>query len=762
MKSNSYFFIKSPVAIFRLPLVFVLLSISLKAQTKENPYLLSKQINSSQNDKEKIKLYLRLGEYYVTKAGEEKKDLDSAAISNKQAQKLSLKLNDKLSIGKVMLLDAKIDKDRGKWDLAISKMKKSLNYFLSQNMQEQAGDAYNELSYMYTNDSGSFETKVELKKKAIECFGKSGVLVKKAAVLKDLAELYSVIDNPDEAIKLLKQSLSAYQSAKYKDIHTVYKLLSLAEAQKSNYNEALKYAHLAEKTAEKAGDYSTELASIYNQIGLVYYYLKKNQLALDYWEKGLVVAKKNKDKPSVRLIASNISTMLIRQKKFDEGIAIIKEYKKLYPLDDKVFEMRENYILFHTYTTLRQLKNANKYYKKLIEYYGEYGEYGGGQTTVLLSFAMYRLYKEDYQAFYKSVKLLDSINAKTGNDMVRAQNFMLWFKADSTQGKYLDAIKHYQLYKKHSDSAFNGEKSRQINSLQIQFDTEKKDKDIQLLTQKGKLQEARISTDSILRYVFIGSIIVLILFAALLYNRSRLKNRANKTLELKRQQIDEQNEQLKKLLGEKEWLLKEIHHRVKNNLQIVISLLNTQSAYLDNEDALMAIQNSQHRMHAMSLIHQKLYQSDNLATIDMSWYIYELINYIKECYSSEKNISFVMDVDKIFLDVAQAVPLGLILNEAVNNTIKYAFPDSRRGEVQVSFKKSENGEYKLMISDNGIGLPDDFNIDETESLGMNLMRGLTDQLEGNFTLESRNGLKITVNFRKTTDVDDQNINIVRQ
>ncbi|WP_263603247.1 histidine kinase dimerization/phosphoacceptor domain -containing protein [Chryseobacterium sp. PET-29] len=762
MKSNPYFFIKSPVAIFRLPLVFVLLSISLKAQTKENPYLLSKQINSSQNDKEKIKLYLRLGEYYVTKAGEKKKDLDSAAISNKQAQKLSLKLNDKLSLGKVMLLDAKIDKDRGKWDLAISKMKKSLNYFLSQNMQEQAGDAYNELSYMYTNDSGSFETKVELKKKAIECFGKSGVLVKKAAVLKDLAELYSVIDNPDEAIKLLKQSLSAYQSAKYKDIHTVYKLLSLAEAQKSNYNEALKYAHLAEKTAEKAGDYSTELASIYNQIGLVYYYLKKNQLALDYWEKGLVVAKKNKDKPSVRLIASNISTMLIRQKKFDEGIAIIKEYKKLYPLDDKVFEMRENYILFHTYTTLRQLKNADKYYKKLIEYYGEYGEYGGGQTTVLLSFAMYRLYKDDYRAFYKSVKLLDSINAKTGNDMVRAQNFMLWFKADSTQGKYLDAIKHYQLYKKHSDSAFNGEKSRQINSLQIQFDTEKKDKDIQLLTQKGKLQEARISTDSILRYVFIGSIIVLILFAALLYNRSRLKNRANKTLELKRQQIDEQNEQLKKLLGEKEWLLKEIHHRVKNNLQIVISLLNTQSAYLDNEDALMAIQNSQHRMHAMSLIHQKLYQSDNLATIDMSWYIYELINYIKECYSSEKNISFVMDVDKIFLDVAQAVPLGLILNEAVNNTIKYAFPDSRRGEVQVSFKKSENGEYKLMISDNGIGLPDDFNIDETESLGMNLMRGLTDQLEGNFTLESRNGLKITVNFRKTTDVDDQNINIVRQ
>lgn len=759
MKFNRYFFCKNPLMIFCFSLTLILLNISLKAQTKENPYLLSKQINSSKNDKEKIKLYLRLGEYYVTKAGEEKKDLDSAAICNKEAQKLSLKTGDQLNLGKVMLLDAKIDKDKGKWDLAISKMKKSLNYFLTHKMQEQAGDAYNELSYMYTNDSGSFETKVKLKEKAIECFGKSGVLIKKAAVLKDLAELYSVIEDPDRAVNLLKQSLSAYQSAKYKEVQMVYKLLSLAEAQKSNYNEALKYAHLAEKTAEEVRDYSTELASIDNQIGLVYYYLKKNQLALDYWEKGLVVAKKNKDKPSVRLIASNISTMLIRQKKFDEGIAMIKEYKKLYPLDDKMFEMRENYILFHTYTTLKQLKNADFYYKKLIEYYGEYGEAGGGQTTVLLSFAMYRLYKEDYKAFYKSVKLLDSINAKTGNDMVRAQNFMLWFKADSTQGKYLDAIKHYQLYKKHSDSAFNGEKSRQINSLQVQFDTEQKDKNIQLLTQKGKLQEARIGTDNILRYVFIASIIVLILFAALLYNRSRLKNRANKTLELKRQQIDEQNEQLKKLLIEKEWLLKEIHHRVKNNLQIVISLLNTQSAYLDNEDALMAIQNSQHRMHAMSLIHQKLYQSDNLATIDMSWYIYELINYIKECYSSEKNISFVMDVDKIFLDVAQAVPLGLILNEAVNNTIKYAFPGNRKGEVQVSFKKTEKDNYRLMIYDNGIGLPDGFDIDETESLGMNLMRGLTDQLDGNFGLESKNGLKIIINFTKNTDIDSQDLDI---
>lgn len=745
---------KNPLGIFCFSLILILLSVKVKAQTKQSPEVLRNQISSSKDDTQKTNLLLKLSEYYLTKKGESKKDMDSAAILNKEAMFLSAKTGNKLNKGKSMLLDAKIDKEKGLRNVAFTKIKQSISYFEKNKMIAQAGEGYEELSFMYDNESKNLDTKIKLKEKALLLFKNSGAKLNQASVLKDLGEIYDIKEDPDKAIELLKQSLAVYQSVKFPDLQGVYILISQAEIQKSNYEQALRYGLLAEKTALAVNDNSLQLSSIYNNLGMVYYYLRQNEDAMKYWEKGLVIAKKNNDNSYIRTVANNISTMLIRQRKFEEAIAMIKEYKTRYPIADQEFEMTENYIIFSTYTILKQFKNAEIYYKKLVGYYGENAEKNNKQIALLRSFVFYRYQTKNYDSFYKSVTLFDSLAKKTGNNMYRSENYLIWFKADSTQGKYLDAIEHYQLYKKLSDSVFNKEKSKQISSLKIEFDSDQKDKNIELLTQKGKLQQVQITNDTVTKYVFVGSILMLILFAALLYNRSRLKTNANKKLELKRKQIDEQNEQLKKLLAEKEWLLKEIHHRVKNNLQIVISLLNTQSAYLENEDALMAIQNSQHRMHAMSLIHQKLYQSDNLSTIDMSWYTYELINYIKECYSSEKSIKFNLDVDKIFLDVAQAVPMGLIINEAVNNTVKYAFPEKKNGEVMVSFKNTEKNQCQLIISDNGVGLPEDFNIDETESLGMNLMRGLTDQLDGTFSLENKNGLKIIITFAKNTEIEN--------
>jgi two-component sensor histidine kinase len=198
------------------------------------------------------------------------------------------------------------------------------------------------------------------------------------------------------------------------------------------------------------------------------------------------------------------------------------------------------------------------------------------------------------------------------------------------------------------------------------------------------------------------------------------------------------------LVNEKEWLLKEIHHRVKNNLQVVMSLLNSQSAYIDNDAALTAIHDSQHRVHAMSLIHQKLYNSENVSSIDMSFYTRELVSYLRDSFDTGHRIRFELNIEPLKMDVSQAVPLGLILNEAITNSIKYAFPHEKSGVISVSLSDSSANHYLLSISDNGVGLPADFR--KTGSLGMSLMKGLSEDLDGNFSIESNNGTLIKISF----------------
>src|SRR5262249_52004288 len=148
---------------------------------------------------------------------------------------------------------------------------------------------------------------------------------------------------------------------------------------------------------------------------------------------------------------------------------------------------------------------------------------------------------------------------------------------------------------------------------------------------------------------------------------------------------------------EKEWLVKEMHHRVKNNFHIVVGLLGTQSQYLKTEEAIEAMAESQNRVQAMSLIHQKLYQSENMSAINMVEYVHDLIGYLRHSFNVRQNIIFRIEVDPIELDISHSVPLGLIINEAVTNSIKYAFPDSKEGVITVSLTRDPDDHYTLVI-----------------------------------------------------------------
>jgi two-component sensor histidine kinase len=322
------------------------------------------------------------------------------------------------------------------------------------------------------------------------------------------------------------------------------------------------------------------------------------------------------------------------------------------------------------------------------------------------------------------------------------------FVVDSAAGNYISAIQHFELHKRINDSLFNATKSQQIADLQIKYEIEKKEQSYKLLEAQAKSEHAELQNVSLQRNITIGGVAMLLIIAGFAYNGYRNKQRSNRNMQIKQAEINEQNKSLQSLLKEKEWLLKEVHHRVKNNLQIIISLLNAQSDFLDNPSAIHAINESRERMQAIALIHQKLYQPDYGPKINMLSYIHDLVSYLESSFTVARGIYFQLEIDEISLDVSQAVPLGLILNEAITNAAKYAFPNGRRGTIIVSLRRQGARNILLKIADNGVGLPGNFDFNRNNSLGMQLIRLFAEQLEGELFFQGKDGVEISLLFKQ--------------
>jgi two-component sensor histidine kinase len=212
-------------------------------------------------------------------------------------------------------------------------------------------------------------------------------------------------------------------------------------------------------------------------------------------------------------------------------------------------------------------------------------------------------------------------------------------------------------------------------------------------------------------------------------------------------QIHQHEEVLKASLREKDVLLKEIHHRVKNNLQVISSLLNLQSGAVTEPAVLAMFTESQNRIKSMALIHEKLYQSKDLARIDFAEYVRNLANHLYRSYVVNANlISLKLNIENIHLNVDTAIPCGLMLNELVSNALKYAFPHGQKGEIGISLLRQNGEQLVLVVKDNGVGLPQDFDIKNSKSLGLKLVNILTKQLKGDLNYHGEGGTEFRLAF----------------
>lgn len=741
-----------------LSFCFSLLLITGSVHAQSSATLLQK-IQKSGADTGRVKLLLALSRLILLKSGAGQKEVDSSFRFMKEAEQLSAKLNDVKGQGNSALMAAMISNKKEDRKAGAALAQKGFDFFKSINDLPGMAEAYIIIGQHYKNEGEDIDKKIVYYQKAIDIFKQAGLKEREANTLVGVADLQTIQGKYNVAVKNLRAALAIYQSIGFKDLAGLYDLLGTCFVYLGDVDQALKYELIAVRLMEARGDNSSLMCTIYNRFAVSYYSLNKLDQALLYYGKALKIARKYNDSISMAIITGNQAMAYYRLNQYNKALAWLMELKSMLHLfTDPQDKIERYYYYCLVYTRLKQFKMAKLYLDKMealkkdagpqiteiqrayIGYYIATGQYNKAYP-----------YLQDHEDYYQKTKVLRFL----------ASNQLDWFKADSGMGRYPSAIKHYQRYKMLTDSAYRVANNKHTSFLQIEFETDKKNtelqlqaKDIQLLKDKEQLQHSRFMAAQTSRNMFIGGSVMLLLLLGVGYNRYRLNRRSNQQLRAHQNEINKQNESLQllnskqeKLIDEKQWLLKEVHHRVKNNLQIVMSLLSTQSAYLENNAALEAITESQNRVRAIALIHHKLYSTDEVASIYMPSYVSDLVHNLGDCFDAAgRCIRFEQLVEPIQLDLTQAVPFGLILNEAVTNAIKYAF-EREGGQIIIALQLVGQNDVMLTITDNGKGLPADFDLKKATSLGMEMMKALSKQLRGTFKVQNTAGVTLTVEFR---------------
>lgn len=693
---------------------------------------------------DRVQLLVLLGAYYAFQPGYRQKDRDNAQYYLSQAKEQSEALHSTFWTNQTLCLLGK-------------------NYF-KENKVKEGTDCFT------TVIAGSEKTRdMAMEAKAWDYQGTyipptATTIMLKVTSIKKAAQLYQQTNQPTKQVNTLinqaylgfvmkdlkgaeANSLKALQMQKDLDfpyVHYTYDILSLISAAKSSSGKDLDYSLKAVKASLSTRD-SLGLAYFYARIGHMTYGQKATLYPFsNYWlEKAIKEFNKTRN-PAVYRTLFNLTDNLIKMDKSDTAIALLKNtLKSVAPVDirDKAVAYLSMAIC---YQGLKNYRQAEKYYLMADQMSKQDSLITRGYRDSYTKYRIGIFYMEiknyDKAEFYFTQVLKEP--GPTNDEMAMLLDVhQALYKIDSARGNYASAAKHLQQYIRVNQARIDSNDAKGIAGMKIQFLMTQKEKDLQLLQAKSALQNQR--ANAVRKFIYIG-LAVALLVIGMLYSRYYINRK-------QRQAMDKKNLELQHVIGEKdelliskEWLLKEVHHRVKNNLHTVICLLESQAAYLES-DALKAIENSQHRIYAMSLIHQKLYQSEDIKTVDMSAYLPEFVGYLNDSIGTGNQVHFELAIEALKLGVSYAVPLSLIINEAVTNSIKYAFPKSRKGIVRITMKKIEQ-HVQLVIADNGIGISMDKINYSSSSLGLKLVKGLTEDIQGDISIINDNGTTIRIEF----------------
>lgn len=497
-----------------------------------------------------------------------------------------------------------------------------------------------------------------------------------------------------------------------------------------NSADATKMAYEYLKINEKIGD-KDAISHGTHMLASNYLALGNNAEALKYFKQGLQLSKETGNKIEQIQHSIDIGSIYLMEQKYDlakpyhfAAVALAKELNDAQLLANSHFKLG----IYHQVTkdypkAIENFYLAEDYYKSisnkqdLASLYAQMGVVFTKQKKLALAKQYFEKSKSLYVGLDSKLSMADYYSGKE--------------KLDSIMGNWPEAYKNFKEFVAIRDSSISKEAIQKLVGSQLQYENEKKEAIAKAAQEKKDL----LAREEIKRQRNIRNASFAVLAAVLLFSSVALYQRNKLAKEKKRSD---------QLLRDKELLLREIHHRVKNNLEVVSSLLALQSAQIDDMQTKDAMLESQNRVQSIGIVHQKLYQGSNPGAIEMKDYFINLSESILDSFGTGKRVIIECAMEQLDIDIDTAVPLGLIVNELLTNTLKYAFPEGREGKVLIKLKQPKNGILQLEVSDNGIGKS---GITHGTGFGGQLVSLLTMQLNGTMREEVVNGTKFYFEFK---------------
>jgi two-component sensor histidine kinase len=474
-----------------------------------------------------------------------------------------------------------------------------------------------------------------------------------------------------------------------------------------------------------------------NNIGAAYEYRRKPEHSIAYYEKALVSFTMLKDTLWIANVLNNIGIQYNVAEDHEASLANFRKAETYYTaLKDSASiavlktNIAENDRLAGRYAEAKKLN---------IEYLNHFQKFHTADVLGNVHSSLARTYLAMGQLKEATRHNQQSIEIRKKNNFLNhlPNNYETESLIFEQEKNYKAALVAHKKFKTAQDSMFNIEKDERITTLITEYEIKEKDQEIANLASQNELKTLRIEKSNRQKLLYGLGAFCFLVFTIALYYLLRLKSKTN--IELR-----EKNKLVTKALAEKDVLLREIHHRVKNNLQMISALLYLHGKSVDDASAQEALRESQNRVQSMAIIHQNLYQNDDLLEVSINTYLDKLLVHLISSYNIEQNrilISKKIDIPR--MDVDTVIPLALIINELISNALKYAFQDGGSGEIHVHLGE-QKGEIILEVNDNGVGIPEHFSVATSSNFGLKLVTILCDRLGATWKVQSTNGTQMSI------------------